>query len=76
MCSQIGQPLDRPQQIFLLTHLAPAAVPSDIEGAARAIVGDELSNLPSFCRALARGGTASAVIRAWSPLVSNQRFRT
>ena len=55
MCSQIGQPLDRPQQIFLLTHLAPDAVPSDVEGAAQAIVGDELANLPAFCRALASG---------------------
>ena len=55
MCSQIGQPLDRPQQIFLLTHLAPGAVPSDVEGSAQAIIRDELANLPAFCRALAAG---------------------
>jgi S-adenosylmethionine synthetase len=55
MCSRIGQPLDRPQQIFLLTHLASGAVPGDIEAAAQAIIQDELSNLPAFCRALARG---------------------
>jgi len=55
MCSQIGQPLDRPQQIFLLTRLAPGAVLNDIEGAAHAIVSEELANLPAFCRALAAG---------------------
>jgi S-adenosylmethionine synthetase len=55
MCSQIGQPLDRPQQIFLLTHLAPDAIPSDVERAAHAIVSEELANLPAFCRALAAG---------------------
>jgi S-adenosylmethionine synthetase len=55
MCSQIGHPLDRPQQIFLLTHLAPGALPRDIEGSAQAIIRDELLNLPAFCRALAEG---------------------
>jgi S-adenosylmethionine synthetase len=55
MCSQIGQHLDRPQQIFLLTHLAPGAVQSDIEGSAQVIIREELANLPAFCRALARG---------------------
>jgi S-adenosylmethionine synthetase len=55
MCSRIGQPLDRPQRIFLLTHLAQGAVPGDIDAAAQAIVQDELSNLPAFCRALAGG---------------------
>jgi S-adenosylmethionine synthetase len=53
--SQIGQPLDRPQQVFLLAHLAPGAALGDVEGAAREIVQDELSNLPAFCRALAGG---------------------
>lgn len=51
----IGQPLDRPQQMFLLTHLAPDAIPSDVERAAHAIVSEELANLPAFCRALAAG---------------------
>lgn len=71
MCSEIGQPLDRPQQIFLLTHLAPGAVPSDLEGDAQAIVRDELANLPAFCRALARGERHGAVIDASAPLDSN-----
>jgi S-adenosylmethionine synthetase len=55
MCSQIGQPLDRPQRVFLKAHLAKGAAPSDVERAARAVVEDELARLPAFCRALASG---------------------
>jgi S-adenosylmethionine synthetase len=55
MCSRIGQPLDQPQRIFMLTHLAPDAVPSDIERAAHTIVHEELANLPAFCQALVAG---------------------
>jgi S-adenosylmethionine synthetase len=55
MCSQIGQPLDRPQQVFLMTHLAKGAAPSDVESAARAVVEEELAGLSAFCRALAGG---------------------
>jgi S-adenosylmethionine synthetase len=55
MCSRIGQPLDRPQSVFLLAHLAKGAQPSDVEKAAREIVEDELARLPAFCRALAAG---------------------
>jgi S-adenosylmethionine synthetase len=55
MCSQIGKPLDRPLRIFVTTHLARGAALGDVEGAARAIVQEELANLPAFCRALAEG---------------------
>jgi S-adenosylmethionine synthetase len=55
MCSRIGQPLDRPQSVFLLAHLAKGAQPSDVEKAAREVVEDELAKLPAFCRALATG---------------------
>jgi len=53
--SQIGQPVAEPRQVFLLTDLAPGAVLSDIERAARAIVDEELAGLPAFCRALMSG---------------------
>lgn len=53
--SQIGQPVAEPQQVFLLTDLAPGAVLSDIERAAREIVDEELAALPAFCRALMSG---------------------
>jgi len=53
--SQIGQPIARPRQVFLLTHLARGAVLRDIERAARAIVDEELASLPAFCRALMSG---------------------
>jgi S-adenosylmethionine synthetase len=55
MCSEIGQPLDRPQQIFLLAHLAPGAALSDIQSAAQTIVREELAHLPAFCQALVAG---------------------
>jgi S-adenosylmethionine synthetase len=53
--SQIGQPIDQPRRIFLLTDLAPGAALSDVESAARAVVDEELANLPAFCRALMTG---------------------
>jgi S-adenosylmethionine synthetase len=55
MSSQIGQPIDQPQRIFLLMHLAPGAMLGDLESTASAIVGEELAALPAFCLALARG---------------------
>jgi S-adenosylmethionine synthetase len=55
MCSRIGRPIGQPQRVFLLTHLAPGAVLSDIERTARAVVDEELANLPAFCRALMTG---------------------
>ncbi|HLE69716.1 MAG TPA: hypothetical protein VJH87_08550 [Vicinamibacteria bacterium] len=39
----------------MLTHLAPGAVPSDIDCSTQAIIHDELANLPAFCRALGSG---------------------
>jgi S-adenosylmethionine synthetase len=53
--SQMGQPVAQPRQVFLLTDLAPGAVLSDIELAARAIIDEELASLPAFCRALMSG---------------------
>jgi len=55
MCSQIGQPIDQPQRVFVMPHLAPGAVLSDIERAARIVVEEELAHLPAFCRALMTG---------------------
>ena len=55
MCSQIGQPIDQPQRVFIMPHLSPGAVLSDIERAARVVVDEELAHLPAFCRALMTG---------------------
>jgi S-adenosylmethionine synthetase len=55
MCSQIGQKIDQPRQIFLLTHLARGAVLSDVEAAAQMVVDEELATLPAFSRALMTG---------------------
>jgi S-adenosylmethionine synthetase len=55
MCSQIGQPIDQPQRVFIMPHLSPGAVLSDIERAARIVVDEELAHLPAFCRALMTG---------------------
>jgi S-adenosylmethionine synthetase len=55
MCSEIGQPLDRPQQIFLLAHVASDAALSEVERAAQTLVRDELLNLPAFCQGLVAG---------------------
>ena len=55
MCSQIGQPIDQPQRVFVMPHLAPGAALSDIERAARIVVDEELAHLPAFCRALMTG---------------------
>jgi S-adenosylmethionine synthetase len=53
--SRIGETLDRPERIFLSTHLAAGAAPADVEEAARSIVGAELEGLPAFCQELADG---------------------
>jgi S-adenosylmethionine synthetase len=52
LCSEIGRPVSRPQQVFLLTHLARGAVLGDVDRQVRAIVAEALDDLPAFCRRL------------------------
>lgn len=43
LCSQIGQPLDVPQQVFILAHLSPGLTLADVERPARAVVAEALA---------------------------------
>jgi S-adenosylmethionine synthetase len=53
--TQIGRPIDDPSQVFLLAHLARGAALGDIDRAARAIVDEQLAEVPAFCRSLMTG---------------------
>jgi S-adenosylmethionine synthetase len=53
--STIGQRIDRPTLARVQVALAPGRPLRRLEGAIRAIVGEGLADLSSFCEALARG---------------------
>jgi S-adenosylmethionine synthetase len=55
LCSQIGQPVDRPWITSAQVVLAPGATLADVESAIQDIVHGELCDLPSFIERLARG---------------------
>jgi len=55
LCSQIGQPIDRPWVTSAQVGLAYGARLADVEPAIQDIVHSELADLPSFIDRLVRG---------------------
>lgn len=55
LCSQIGQPVERPWMVSAQVVLAPGASMADVESPIREIIGGELAALPAFMAQLTCG---------------------
>ena len=55
LCSQIGQPIEQPLVASAQAILAPGAGLPDVEEPIRAIIQEELAQIPRFTQRLIRG---------------------
>lgn len=55
MCSNIGQPVDRPLLVGVELRLEPGVELGEVEPAVREFIERELERMPAFCRSLAQG---------------------
>jgi S-adenosylmethionine synthetase len=55
LCSQIGQPVDRPWITAVQVIVAPGASRTDVDAPIRAIMHADLAALPSFITQLTQG---------------------
>jgi S-adenosylmethionine synthetase len=67
LCSQVGQPVDRPWITAVQVILAPGASRTDVEAPIRAIVDADLAALPSFVTQLAQGAVPRDCVGGGAP---------